>query len=160
MMASPCPCVIAATPAPGLDLPALKACVAALHLGVEMNQPAWADPFALGGPAIIADNGANAGLVLGPALPPGTDLTGIAARLLVGGEERMAGTGALVLGDPWNALAWLVGALERQGLALRPGDLVASGNIAFAQGEPGQEVVADFGPAGRIVLHVGGAAGP
>ena len=145
---------MAATPPPGASPDMLRACVRAIRLGVEVNQPGYADPFAAGGLAIIADNGANAGLIVGPAIPQETDLPSVAATIRVDGVTAMEGTGAAVLGDPWTALAWLADALPRHGLALRPSDFVASGNLCFATGGAGQTVDALFGALGGVTLHL------
>ncbi len=145
---------MAETPPPGATPDTLRACVRAVRLGVEVNQPSYADPFAEGGFAIVADNGANAGLVVGPAIPPDTDLPSVTAAIQLDGVTAMEGTGAAVLGDPWTALAWLAGALPRHGLALKPGDLVASGNLCFANARAGQRVDALFGALGGVTLRI------
>lgn len=145
---------MAATPPPGATPDTLRACVRAIRLGVEVNQPSYADPFAAGGLAIIADSGANAGLIIGPAIPPDTNLTTVAATIRVDGVTAMEGTGAAVLGDPWTALAWLADSLPHHGLALRPGDLIASGNLCFATAGAGQTVDAVFGALGGVTVHL------
>jgi 2-keto-4-pentenoate hydratase len=134
--------------------------VRAVHLGLELNAPRYANPFALGGLAIIADGGAHSGLVIGPAIAvPPEDWPAISVQLLVGGAVAAEGTGAAVLGHPLEALRWLVGAAPQWGLALRPGDWVASGNLCFAVASAGQSVVADFGALGQVTLAASGEPG-
>jgi 2-keto-4-pentenoate hydratase len=139
--------------APGLD--SLRAAVGQVRLGLEVNAPRYAAPFTEGGLAIVADTGANAGLVLGPALPVGAwdRLPEVEVRLLCGGSLLAQGRGEAVLDDPWRSLAWLVAALP-PGAALGPGTVIASGNIAFAEVQPGQMIEADFGPYGSMQLRV------
>lgn len=102
--------------------------------GAELVRPSFADPFAHGVGAIVADNAASLGVLLGPMLPlAALDAPdALRVRLLVDGEPRgegMAGTG---FGDPRRALAWLRGALADDRRGLRPGDLVATGALCRA----------------------------
>jgi 2-keto-4-pentenoate hydratase len=39
------------------------------HFGVEFNRPSFADPFGKGAGAIVADNAASLGVLIGPSLP-------------------------------------------------------------------------------------------
>jgi 2-keto-4-pentenoate hydratase len=78
---------LAATPADA-SLPALKAAVGSIRLGIEINRPSYVRPFEAGGLAIIADMGAHAGLVRGAALDHGADLAALEATL---GDARRRG---------------------------------------------------------------------
>ncbi len=103
--------------------------------------------------SLVADSGANGGVVLGT--PRGTDelplLAGVRVSLDIDGEEQVVGGGADVLGDPWNALSWLADHLGSREIDLTAGQIVMSGTCtgAVAIG-PGQEVTAHFAGLGPI----------
>ena len=62
-----------------------------------------------------------------------------------------------MLGDPRVALAWLVNALSAQGQSLHAGDLVSTGTCMVPLAiEPGDQVQADYGPLGRLLLRLAG----
>lgn len=99
----------------------------AAWLGIEVNRPSFADPFAHGPGAIVADNAASVGLLLGPALPLAAlaDPAAIVAAIHADGVEVARGRADAVLGGPRVAYAWLRGQVD-----LRSGDLVATGAMA------------------------------
>ena len=73
--------------------------------------------------------------------------------LIVNGGRSFPGSGAAVLGDPRNVVAWLASELPRYGRRLCRGDRVTTGvttDIYLAQ--PGDRLAADFGPLGRVEL--------
>jgi len=146
--------VMAAEPASAAP-EAVKAATGAVRIGLEINAPRLQHPFEEGALAIIADTGANAGLVLGPALDRArwSSLGSVEVTMRAGGTQ-VAGKGDGVMGDPWNALAFLVAALARNGRTLAAGSVVASGNIAFVEAPPGSAVTADFGPDGSVSLLI------
>lgn len=86
--------------------------------------------------SLIADNGNFFAAVLGdsPVSPSSLDTGLIGLRLEVDGAFRLSGVSAAVLGDPLDALNWLIRKLCAQGRSLRRGDLVLTG--AFAPAEP------------------------
>ncbi|WP_330255086.1 2-oxo-hepta-3-ene-1,7-dioic acid hydratase [Nocardia sp. NBC_00565] len=101
----------------------------------------------------IADNAADAGIVLGGRVvrPLDTDLRWIAALLLRNGTIEESGVAAAVLNHPGNGVAWLANRLAPYGVWLRAGDVVLSGSFTtpvFA--EPGDTFVADYGPLGTV----------
>jgi len=85
--------------------------------------------------SLIADNSWNAGIVLGT--PVASDalasLQGRKGVLRVDGVETARGSSDDVLGDPGNALAWLVRHLAARGRRLKPGDWVMTGSIVPTQ---------------------------
>lgn len=101
----------------------------------------------------VADNASCHCAVLGEpwdSLSP-EEVVAAGVRLLVDGEEVQAGTGAAVLGDPAQAVAWLANALARYGHGLRAGHVVLSGSMTAAVPlTPGAHVVADFGRLGQV----------
>ena len=102
-------------------------------------------------PSLISDNGCNSGWVRGDAVEAWRhiDLAAHKVRLMVNGEDKLAGSGAAVLGNPLNSLVWLANTLCEQGKSLKAGDLVSTGvctDVYLA--EPGDHIVADFGTLG------------
>ncbi len=102
-----------------------------------------------------ADCGMNGGFVLGEDYADWRDLD-LAAHpvtFMVDGEVKGEGTGAKVLGHPFNVLDWLVNALSGRGLDLNAGEVVSTGTCTgFVYIEPGQKAVADYGVLGEITL--------
>lgn len=85
-------------------------------------------------PDVIADDASAARFVLGrPVAPDGVDLRGCGVRFHV--NDRLAGTatGAAVMGDPAEAVAWWVRHLARSGRGLAAGMVVLSGALMGAQ---------------------------
>jgi 2-keto-4-pentenoate hydratase len=68
-----------------------------------------------------------------------------------GGEEVATGTGANVLDDPLEALAWLATRLASLGLGLEEGQIVFTGAAAlWSDTRPGERYTADFGRLGSV----------
>lgn len=103
----------------------------------------------------IADNAANAGLVLGPAQhrPQDVDLRWAGVILKRDGVVEETGLGAGVLDDPATGVVWLVQRLARYGLGLSAGDIVLSGSfIRPVEAPPGSHFHADFGAFGQVEI--------
>lgn len=100
-----------------------------------------------------ADCGLNGGLVLGEPCEGWRqlDLASHSVVLTVDEVKIAEGTGANVLGHPYNVLEWLADALRKRGLGLKAGEIVSTGTCTgFHYIEPGQMAVADYGEIGRI----------
>ena len=104
----------------------------------------------------IADNAANAGLVLGgrPVRPMDLDLRWVSAVLFKNGLIEESGVAAAVLNHPANGLVWLARRLAGQGKGLSPGEVVLSGSftrpLLIA---PGDSFHADFGELGGFAIE-------
>lgn len=101
----------------------------------------------------IADNAADAGLVLGGRVfrPLDVDLRWVAALLSRNGTIEESGVAAAVLNHPGNGVAWLANRLAPHGVSLQRGEVILSGSFTkpvFA--EPGDTFVADYGPLGTV----------
>ena len=85
----------------------------------------------LGGPTLIADDFFAAGCVLGAqvARASAPDLLAVTGRALINGMEAGRGTGADVLGHPFQALAWLANHLAAEGRGLHAGQIVLTGSV-------------------------------
>src|ERR1700720_438740 len=77
----------------------------------------------------IADNAANAGIVLGgrPLRPMETDLRWIGALCYRNGQLAETGLAAGVLNHPATSVAWLANKIASNGLALEAGQVVLAG---------------------------------
>jgi 2-oxo-hept-3-ene-1,7-dioate hydratase len=106
----------------------------------------------------VADNAANAGVVLGPQrhAPEAVDLRWVGAILRRNGVVEETGLGAGVLDDPVTGIVWLVQRLARYGQGLAAGDIVLSGSFVRAvEAPPGSAFAADFGGFGRVGIRFG-----
>src|SRR5690606_3710876 len=103
----------------------------------------------------IADNAADAGLVLGGRVvtPMDIDLRWVSALLLRNGVIEESGVAAAVLNHPANGVAWLANRLAPHGVGLEAGEVILAGSLTtpiFA--EPGDSSVADYGPLGTVSI--------
>jgi 2-oxo-hept-3-ene-1,7-dioate hydratase len=103
----------------------------------------------------IADNAANAGIVLGgrPMKPDAMDWRWAGALLYKNGVIEESGLGAAVLNHPGNGVAWLANKLAPHGESLQAGEIVLGGSftrpVACAAGDTFH---ADYGPLGSISI--------
>jgi 2-keto-4-pentenoate hydratase len=104
----------------------------------------------------VADNASCGRFVLGTQRTSLDDVVLAAAHvdLFVDGEEVAHGCGAAVLGHPAKAVAWLANTVGEFGVTLAAGDVIMPGSMTAAVPlEAGQDVVADFGPLGRVEVR-------
>ncbi len=104
----------------------------------------------------IADNAANAGIVLGgrPMKPDAVDWRWAGALLFKNGVIEESGLGAAVLNHPANGIAWLANRLALHDESLDAGEIVLGGS--FTRPVPcaaGDTFHADYGPLGSISLR-------
>jgi 2-keto-4-pentenoate hydratase len=124
-----------------------------LHLAIEVPDSRYWNFARVGAPQLVADDSCACFFVLG-AEAAGWRGVDLAAHAVVGhrnGAVAERGSGANVLGDPRIALAWLANDRAARGEGLKAGQIVTTGTcvkpILIA---PGDQVVADFGPLGRV----------
>ncbi|RMD62106.1 MAG: hydratase [Alphaproteobacteria bacterium] len=141
----------------GYTMNDLARAVNAVHPALEVVNSAygaaWTDAGAL---ALIADNGVNAALVLGPATADwhGFDLATHAVTFRRNNEEVGCGVGGHALGHPLAALAWLADQDVCGGRGLKAGDIVTTGVVTpFVHAEAGDDLTADFGSLGKVRLR-------
>ena len=104
----------------------------------------------------VADNAANAGIVVGgrPFRPLDTDMRWIGALCYRNGVIEETGLAAGVLNHPANAVAWLVRRLSARDVALEPGEFVLSGSfIRPIEARKGDTIQADYGAYGMVSCH-------
>ncbi|MEQ8968594.1 MAG: fumarylacetoacetate hydrolase family protein [Azospirillaceae bacterium] len=104
--------------------------VAAAMTSIEIVDARWRDFRAVDTPSLIADGFFHAALVLGPEapVPPGglADLEGV---MTIDGREIGRDRGAAILGDPFEALAWLARHRAAHGQGLPAGTIVTLGSL-------------------------------
>tara|TARA_B110000967_G_C18717508_1_gene475897 strand:- start:44 stop:847 length:804 start_codon:yes stop_codon:yes gene_type:complete len=101
----------------------------------------------------IADNAANAGLVLGEQHtdPTQVDMRWIGAIVSANGEVEETGLGAGVLNQPALGIAWLAARLHQYGDSIKAGEIVLSGSfIRPIETQAGTLIEADFGNFGQV----------
>jgi 2-oxo-hept-3-ene-1,7-dioate hydratase len=104
----------------------------------------------------VADNAANAGIVLGgrPLRPLETDLRWIGALCFKNGQLEETGLAAGVLNHPAAGVAWLANKIAPHGLALEPGQVVLAGSfIRPIETRKGDTIQADYGPYGSVSCY-------
>jgi 2-keto-4-pentenoate hydratase len=106
------------------------------------------------GVLVIADGGANAGIVRGEPVRDWRrfDLSRHPVRLSLDGVEVASGSSSdLVFGDPIGAIAWLANQPPLAGRGLKRGDLVMTGTCTgLTQIQAGEQAEADYGEFGRV----------
>lgn len=101
----------------------------------------------------VADNAANAGIVVGDCqhAPDSLDLRWVGAIVKKNRETVATGLGAAVLDDPLNGLVWLARRMHTYGQRMEAGHIVLSGSfISPIECPPDTEIDADFGAFGHI----------
>lgn len=104
----------------------------------------------------IADNAANAGIVLGgrPMKPDAVDWRWAGALLSRNGVIEESGLGAAVLNHPANGVAWLANKLAPHDECLEAGEIVLGGSFTRPVAcMAGDTFHADYGPLGSISLR-------
>ena len=137
----------------------VKSAIESMHPAIEVVGARIANRPALGVRGTVADHAGNFSVVLGPAVPgwKDLDLARCAVRHCVDGDEIAASSGANVLGNPLNALAWLANHLAGRGRELEAGHLIITGAATGPLPAPqGSEVTADFGALGAIEVRFDG----
>jgi 2-oxo-hept-3-ene-1,7-dioate hydratase len=104
----------------------------------------------------IADNAANAGIVLGgrPVKPDAVDLRWISALLYKNGVIEETGVAAAVLNHPATGVAWLANKLAPWDECLEAGEVVLGGSFTRpTTARPGDTFHADYGALGSIAFR-------
>jgi 2-keto-4-pentenoate hydratase len=136
--------------------------VATVYPAIEVPDSRYEDFTSVGAPQLIADNACAHYFALGtPAAVAWRDLDLAEHRAhgrvtnADGSTVERDGVGHNVLGDPREALGWLVNELSSLGITLNAGEVVTTGTclipLAIA---PGSTVEADFGVLGRVSVHI------
>jgi 2-oxo-3-hexenedioate decarboxylase/2-keto-4-pentenoate hydratase len=124
----------------GADLPAHGApydrstvapAVGAVMAAIELVDDRWLDYKSVDTPTLIADDFFGAGCVLGPPMTgwQGLDLTAVEGAMFINGAHVGSGSGADIMGHPFEALAWLANSMAARGRGLREGEFVLLGSL-------------------------------
>lgn len=106
----------------------------------------------------IADNAANAGIVLGEPVRKfhNVDLRWVGAIVARNNEVEETGLGAGVLNDPLLSISWLAARLATYGDRIETGQILLSGSfIRPIEAPPGSRISADFGALGGVSCRFG-----
>jgi 2-keto-4-pentenoate hydratase len=147
----------------GTDLPArasdyghdeVLAAVRCLRTAIELPDSRFVDFVAAGAPQLVADNACARWFVAGAVVDDhwrSLDLASCHVTLSINGRVATSGSGADVLGDPRDALTWLVNDHRRRGRDLKTGDLVTTGVCGRPSPiAPGDRVLARFDGFGEV----------
>ena len=134
--------------------------VGSLHPAIEIPDSRFENFATVGEAQLIADNACAHEFILGSATEAdwrAIDLSQHKATIEAVGGEVHDGIGANVLGDPRDALLWLVQEVTGLGLTIDAGQVVTTGTCAEPLDiEPGDEVIADFGALGDVNVSFDG----
>lgn len=141
---------VSATP---YDASTIRTFIGAVLPGIELVSHRFVDWSTVGAPSVAADNAIHGAWIQGPPFAEWRtlDLATHEVTLTVNGQVFDRGTGANVLGHPFNVVAWLANELPRHGQRLKTGDFITTGvvmNVYNAQ--VGDAIVADFGVLGKV----------
>lgn len=138
----------------------VAAAVGAVMAAIEIVDDRYRDYRTIGVPTLIADDFFDSGCVLGE--PVGDwrrlDLTRLTGVTFVNGREAGRGTGALVMGHPLEALAWLANSRAKHGLGpLHAGEFVLLGSVVETKWlNAGDEARIEIESLGSLTLGVEG----
>jgi len=105
--------------------------VASCCASIEIVDDRYVDYEALGTPATVADDFFNAAVVVGEPIHDwqAIDLGAIKGAVSVNGVNVGEGTGDMILGHPFEALAWLANMKAQNQAPLREGQFVTLGSV-------------------------------
>lgn len=131
--------------------------VAEILPGIEIPDSRFMMFERAGEAQLIADCACTNDMVLGAPIPGDHRLESLATHRLrakVSDGRELTGVGANVLGDPVEALRWLVNELTGQGRTLKAGQFVTTGAcVPPIPVQVGDAVQADFGWIGKISVE-------
>ncbi len=105
--------------------------VSAIMAGIELVDDRYEDYKQLNAATLIGDNFFNVGVVLGEELKnwKNLNLQSISGILKVDGIEISKGNGADILGNPFEALAWVANHRAKMGVPILAGSFVMLGSV-------------------------------
>ena len=134
-------------------LDAVESCV----LGIEVADSRYEVKPPIDARINTADNGATGAYVVGPAVKDWRkiDYVGHEVKLIIDGREVGQLKGEM-RPNCLDVLVWTANELSRRGVGLKAGDIVSTGAAAapYRMEQGGGEVVADFGPLGKVECSI------
>lgn len=105
--------------------------VSEVMAAIELVDDRWHDYKSVDTPTLIADDFFGAGCVLGPPVCEwqGLDLAAVEGSMYINGTSVGSGSGADIMGHPFEALAWLANSLAWRGRGLQAGEFVLLGSL-------------------------------
>ena len=141
-----------------VDRQAAGEAVGAVMASIELVDERYANFRTLGVPTLIADDFFNAGCVLGEPVRDwhALELDKLSGVTYVNGVEAGRGTGALVMGHPLEALAWLANVRAKHGFGpLKAGEFVTLGSVVETKWlNAGDKVRIEIDSIGELELDV------
>lgn len=141
-----------------VDRHAAGEAVGAVMASIELVDERYANFRTLGVPTLIADDFFNAGCLLGEPVRDwrGLELDKLSGVTYVNGVEAGRGTGALVMGHPLEALAWLANVRAKHGFGpLKAGEFVTLGSVVETKWlNAGDKVRIEIERVGELELNV------
>lgn len=131
----------------------VRTATAGVAPAIELVDTRFSDFTGIGYLSLVADHGANGGVVIGDPIPTADlpELRDVEVTCTVDGVDTATGPGSAILDDPWNALVWLADHLGGRGIALRAGELVMSGTCTGIADLPvGSTATARHGGMGEV----------
>lgn len=137
------------------DVEELKTFVRQIVPVIEVPNPDFEPADKVSGADIIASNVAAAVVIKGRPKPiDAVDLAELEVSLSRNNEVISLGAGSDAMGDPWEALLWLVQQRLREGFEVKRDDLLITGALGeVVPGEAGR-YVGDFGRLGRVTFSM------
>ncbi len=133
------------------------AAVQSLHPGIEVPDSRFKQFETAGMAQLIADCACTNDMLVGVAVAPDERvqaLPSLVVKAQISDGRQPQGQGSNVLGDPVQALCWLVNELRATGRTLAAGQFVTTGAcVTPIPVLPGQQMEADFGWLGRIAAR-------
>ncbi|MDR3663888.1 MAG: fumarylacetoacetate hydrolase family protein [Mycobacterium sp.] len=140
---------------PGVTADDVRAATEAVAVALEIVDSRIAH-WKLTLPDTVADNASSGAVVLGDWVPYTDELAlpNTVASLHLNGAEIDSGTGAAVMGDPAEAVAWLANALGPFGTEIAAGQFVMSGSYTTAAFvHPGDTAATTISGLGSVSLR-------
>ncbi len=135
------------------DLEDLKSKVRQVYPIVELPNILFEPDDRIGVLDVIASNVAAATVIKGRPKPfENLDLAAVEATLTRDDEVVSEGVGSDALGDPWEALMWLVRNRLQEGYEVKRNDLLITGALGKVVRAERGRYVADFGELGRVTF--------
>jgi 2-oxo-3-hexenedioate decarboxylase/2-keto-4-pentenoate hydratase len=109
----------------------IASAVNALMPAIEIVDDRYHNYSELGVPTLIGDDFFDSGCVLGEPVFEwrNLDLTALSGATWINGEEVGRGAGRLIMGHPFDALAWLARSRAARGMGLKQGEFVLLGSV-------------------------------
>jgi 2-oxo-3-hexenedioate decarboxylase/2-keto-4-pentenoate hydratase len=132
--------------------------VGGVMAAIEIVDDRYQDYRTIGVPTLIADDFFDSGCVLGKAVRDWRklDLPNLTGKTIINGVEAGRGTGALVMGHPLEALAWLANLRAKYNLGpIKAGEFVLLGSVVETKWlKAGDEVAIEIEELGTLSLGV------